>query len=125
MFLFLLLLLSCDNASTIALANNPINHARTKHIEIDCHFVRDKIKNGQVKPCYVPTRLQLADILTKGLSKVLHYGCLSKLGICDPYTMPTCGGGIKEDMELLYQTLLQEQIKKKVQTHHKYRASRD
>ena len=85
-------LVMCDNASTIALANNTIHHARTKHIEIDCHFVRDEIKQGQIKPCYVPTKLQLADILTKGLSKALHYGCLSKLGICDPYTMPTCGG---------------------------------
>ncbi|GKD70140.1 uncharacterized mitochondrial protein-like protein, partial [Tanacetum coccineum] len=37
-------LVMCDNASTFALANNPVQHARTKHIEIDCHFVRDKIR---------------------------------------------------------------------------------
>nr|GEV98589.1 uncharacterized mitochondrial protein AtMg00810-like [Tanacetum cinerariifolium] len=49
----------CDNASTIALASNPIHHARTKHIEIDCHFVINKIKAG--------------DIFTKGLSRALHY----------------------------------------------------
>ncbi|GKC57140.1 uncharacterized mitochondrial protein-like protein [Tanacetum coccineum] len=38
----------CDNISTIALASNPVQHARTKHIELDCHFVRDKIKAGQI-----------------------------------------------------------------------------
>lgn len=40
------ILVMCDNASTIALASNPVHHARTKHIEIDCHFVGDKIKTG-------------------------------------------------------------------------------
>nr|GEU92222.1 hypothetical protein [Tanacetum cinerariifolium] len=85
-------LIMYDNVSTIALANNPIHHARTKHIKIDCNFVRDKIKQGHISPCFVPSKFQLADILIKGLSRVLHYNCLSDLGICDPYTLPTCGG---------------------------------
>ncbi|GJU78978.1 retrovirus-related pol polyprotein from transposon TNT 1-94 [Tanacetum coccineum] len=85
-------LVMCDNVSTIALANNPIHHARIKHIEIDCHFVRDKIRQGQISSCFVPSKFQLADILTKGLSRFLHYNCLSNLGIFDPYTLPTCGG---------------------------------
>ncbi|GKB18098.1 cysteine-rich receptor-like protein kinase 8 [Tanacetum coccineum] len=46
-------LVMCDNASTIALANNPVQNARTKHIEIDCHFVRDKIRQGYIKPLFV------------------------------------------------------------------------
>ncbi|GKD29571.1 retrovirus-related pol polyprotein from transposon TNT 1-94 [Tanacetum coccineum] len=46
-------LVMCDNASTIALANNPVQNARTKHIEIDCHFVRDKIRQGHIKPLFV------------------------------------------------------------------------
>ncbi|GKE16797.1 uncharacterized mitochondrial protein-like protein [Tanacetum coccineum] len=58
-------LVMCDNASTIALANNPVQHARTKHIEIDCHFVRDKIRQGHIKPVFVSSQSQVADILTK------------------------------------------------------------
>nr|GEW75409.1 uncharacterized mitochondrial protein AtMg00810-like [Tanacetum cinerariifolium] len=64
-------LFMCDNASTIALANNPIHHARTKHIEIDCHFEKKKIRQGQISPCCVPTKHQIADTFTKGLCSVV------------------------------------------------------
>ncbi|GJU27518.1 retrovirus-related pol polyprotein from transposon TNT 1-94 [Tanacetum coccineum] len=76
----------CDNISTIALASNPVQHARTKHIELDCHFVRDKIKAGQIQVSYVPT------MATKALTTYPYRQCLSKLGMCDPYTLPACGG---------------------------------
>ncbi|GJR25787.1 retrovirus-related pol polyprotein from transposon RE1 [Tanacetum coccineum] len=71
----------CDNESTIALASNPVHHVRTKHIEIDCHFITDKIKSNQVLPIFIPSKLQAVDVLTKGLPKALHYNCLSKFGI--------------------------------------------
>ncbi|GKA45943.1 retrovirus-related pol polyprotein from transposon TNT 1-94 [Tanacetum coccineum] len=103
----------CDNASEIALASNPIQHARTKHIKIDCHFGRDKVKSNHIIPTFIPTRLQAADVLTKGIPKALHYKCLSKFGICDPFTMLTCegGGGVIELMRLTKQKLMPAQPK--------------
>ncbi|CAN6458694.1 unnamed protein product [Victoria cruziana] len=58
----------CDNMSVINIALNPILHSRTKHIEIDQHFVRQKIENKELTPSYVTSKDQVADILTKGLT---------------------------------------------------------
>ncbi|GJZ01829.1 cysteine-rich receptor-like protein kinase 8 [Tanacetum coccineum] len=55
----------CDNASAIAFASNPVQHARTKHIEIDCHFERDKIRQGLILPTFIPTQHQFVVFLLK------------------------------------------------------------
>ena len=60
-------LVYCDNVSAVYLSTNPIQHQRTKHVEIDLHFVRDRVDVGDVRVLHVPTTSQFADIFTKGL----------------------------------------------------------
>ncbi|WVZ49975.1 hypothetical protein U9M48_001281 [Paspalum notatum var. saurae] len=57
----------CDNVSAQYMCTNPVQHQRTKHIEIDLHFVRDKVALGEVKVLHVPSTSQFADVFTKGL----------------------------------------------------------
>nr|GFA08778.1 ribonuclease H-like domain-containing protein [Tanacetum cinerariifolium] len=64
-------LIYCDNVSATYLSANPVQHQRTKHIEIDIHFVRDLVTAGQVRVLHVPSRYQYPDIFTKGLPSCL------------------------------------------------------
>lgn len=59
--------LCCDNQSAIQLAENPVFHARTKHVEVHHHFIREKVLQGEIEMRAVNTDDQLADIFTKGL----------------------------------------------------------
>ncbi|KAL8248737.1 hypothetical protein R6Q59_005605 [Mikania micrantha] len=69
----------CDNLSAVYLADNPVQHQRTKHIELDIHFVREKVRLGTVKVLHVPADYQYADIFTKGLPKHLFQRFRSSL----------------------------------------------
>jgi hypothetical protein len=77
-------LVYCDNVSAIYLSGNPVQHQRTKHIEMDIHFVREKVARGQARVLHVPSRRQIADIFTKGLPRVLFDDFRTSLSVREP-----------------------------------------
>ncbi|GJU81192.1 ribonuclease H-like domain-containing protein [Tanacetum coccineum] len=77
-------LVYCDNISAVCMSAKPVQHQRTKHIEIDIHFVRDMVKAGHVRLLHVPSRFQYADVFTKGLPSALFEDFCSSLCIRRP-----------------------------------------
>jgi hypothetical protein len=72
-----------DNESVIKLANNPVQHSRTKHIDIRHHFLRDHEVKGDIELCHVNTENQLADIFTKPIDETRFCFLRSELNILD------------------------------------------
>ena len=83
----------CDNISASALAANPVYHARTKHIELDIHFIRDKVLQKQLEIRYIPSADQVADCLTKGLSPSRFQYLIDKLQVVE--SPCSLRGGVK------------------------------
>jgi hypothetical protein len=77
-------LVYCDNVSAIYFTGSPVRHQRTKHIEMDIHFIREKVASGHARILHVPSRLQIADIFTKGLPRVLFDDFRISLSACEP-----------------------------------------
>jgi len=74
-------LVYCDNINAVYMSSNPVQHQRTKHIEIDLHFVRERVALGHVKVLHVPTSSQYADIFTKGLPSTVFVEFRSSLNV--------------------------------------------
>ena len=73
----------CDNTSAINLTKNPIQHSRTKHIEIRHHFIREHVNSGDVVLNFVKSEHQLADIFTKPLPEDRFNFICRELGLCN------------------------------------------
>ena len=77
--------LICDNQAALHISSNPVFHDMTKHIEVDRHFIREKIASGCISTSFVNSNDQLADIFTKSLrGPKIKYIC-DKLGAFDLY----------------------------------------
>ena len=74
----------CDNEAAIQISKNPVQHDRTKHVEVDRHFIKEKLEAIIIEFPFVLSEDQLADILTKAVNRRIFNKCLGKLNIGDP-----------------------------------------
>jgi lipoate-protein ligase A len=75
------MVIQADNQGGISLTKNPTHHAQTKHIDVQHHFVRKRVENGEIQFEYCPTKQIVADVLTKALSKERHHKLINMIGL--------------------------------------------
>jgi hypothetical protein len=73
--------LKVDSKSALALAKNPVFHERSKHIRVRYHFIRGCLVEGNFKTCYINTKDQLVDLLTKPLGRIKFLELCSRIGM--------------------------------------------
>ena len=77
----------CDNEAVISIAKNLVHNDRTKHVEIDHHFIKEKIEEGIITLIYTPAGLQIVDVLTKALPRSNFEDLSCYLGMINIYNL--------------------------------------
>jgi len=80
--------LFCDNKAVIQIAQNHVQHDQTKHVEIDRHFIKDKLDQKIIHFPFVKSESQLVDVLTNVVSGKVFHEMIGKLGMVDIYALP-------------------------------------